>query len=293
MNKIPKVKFGLIGGSGTWGARFPEDFDIPQVKLLDVIPYFKTPFGKSAPFKLIEIAGERVLRVATHGATLDAKGIPLPIWISAQQVAWVFSKAGVEQALTDGSVGGIKNPEHPSEPLHPWSVVISDDYIMNSMDPIRPYTPNKPKVRMREPFCRFLQNCLYNAAVKEKIFKVYTRGIYVCTTAYRYETEAEIRMMSDWGANIVGETLGFEAPLMRNYGIHFASISIVANVAEGHVTWIGGSMKCMADFYRKCAKPVGRTIINAMKEIIAKKTGNCYCEMYHLTGLEYFPIKGA
>lgn len=292
MNKIPKVKYGIIGGSGTWGARFPEDYHLAKIKLLKIFPYFKTPFGKSASFKLIEILGCQVLRVATHGWTRDEKGNSLPIWFSAQQVAWVFSQAGVEYALVDGSVGGIKNPEHPGEPLHPWSVVISDDFIMNSAYPIGPYTPNKPKVRMREPFCKFVRACLYDSAIKEKDFKVFSRGIYACTPAKRFETVAEIKMMSDWGVNIVGETLGFEAPLMRNYGIHFASLSIVANIAERYVTWMGSSRESMADFYHKCALPVGRTIINAMENII-QKSGDCYCDMYKLTGLEKFPVKGA
>lgn len=294
MAKIPKVRYGIIGGSGTWGARFPEDFKSGDTKLIDVIPSFETPYGKSAPFKLLVIAGEKILRVATHGWAKDPKGRSIPIWVSAAQVAWIFAEAGVKYALTDGSVGGIKNPQHPEKKLGPWSIVISDDFIMHWAPPIHSlYSPNKPKVRMREPFCKFLRDALFASASAEKDFTAYNRGIYICAPSYRFQTQAEIQMMSEWGANIVGETLGIEAPIMRDHGIHFASISIVSNVAEGYETWTGDSKYSMAEFYRKCAQPMGRTIMRTMKTVIEKQSGACDCDMYRLPGLEEFPVKGA
>lgn len=127
--------------------------------------------------------------------------------------------------------------------------------------------------------------------MKEKKFKVYNDGVYICTLANRFETDAEIQMMADWGAHIVGQTLGHEAPLMRDAGIHFASLNIVANVAEGHVLWSNGS-ESMAEFYHQCALPMGNTILNSMVEII-KGVSKCHCEDYLLPGLESFPVKGA
>jgi 5'-methylthioadenosine phosphorylase len=291
---IPKAKYGLIGGSGTWGAKFPEDYKRREVKVLKIFSSFKTPFGKSAQFKLLEINKEKILRVATHGWTKDEKGNPLPTWICARQVAWVFSQAGVKYVLVDGSVGGIKSPEQAMKPLCPWSVVITDDFIMHWVPPTAPlYSPRKPPVRMREPFCQSLRQYLYESSLKQKEFKVYRDGIYICTSADRFETEAEIRLYGEWGAHIVGQTLGHEASLMRAAGIHFAALNIVANVAEGHVTWIGEKQKSMANFYRDCAIPVGNAIIDAM--ILAIKNGveNCHCEEYELTGLGAFPVKGA
>lgn len=294
MKNIPLVKYGLIGGSGTWGARFPEDYHRKEIKLREKIPFFKTPYGKSAPFKLFEINGEKILRVANHGWTMDEKGRHLPNWVCARQIAWVFEKAGVKYALADGSVGGIKNPEHPSEPLSPWSVVTPHDLIMINIPPEKPiYGGQKPTVRMREPFCFSLRNNLYQAAVKQKKFKTYKEGIYITTSADRFETEAEINIYGQWGANVVGQTLGYEAPLMRNLGIHFASLNIVANVAEGHVIWVGKNEESMAKFYHDCAMPMGNTIIDALIETIKHGVKGCNCQDYLLKGLDAFPVKDA
>lgn len=291
---LPKVDYGLIGGSGTWGIRFPEDLHLQDVRLVDVIPSVDTPFGKTAPYKLIDISGTRVLRVATHGWTKDENGQDLPIWVTAEQAAWVFAQAGVKHVIADGSVGGIKNPEKPSESLEPWSVVVPDDFILHWSPPIRPtYRPNKPKVRLGNPFCKSLRTCLIKAAEQEKRFHVFSRGVYVTAPSYRFETEAEIRMMSDWGANVVGETLGFEAMFLRDAGIHFAALDIVANVAEGFVTWMGESSQSLADFYHACALPVGQTMVRAAKAMIAGDSRSCDCDVYRLENLESFPVRGA
>lgn len=291
---LPRVSYGIIGGSGTWGARFPEDLDVSGVKLLEIIPPVATPFGTSAPLKLLTIDGTKVLRVAVHGATTDQKGNALPVWVIAQQVGWIFKKSGVTFAVVDNSVGGIQKPHHASEPLSPWSVVVPDDFIMAWAPPIgSSYSPSKPKVRMRDPFCPVLQDALFDAALVEKKFQVYKHGTYISAPEYRYETESEIRMMAGWGGHIVGGTLGIEAVVMRNYGIHFAAASIVANIAEGHVTWIGDSKESMAEFYQACALPMGRTILRAMKRIIASKAKNCSCNTYSLADLEKFPVPGA
>ena len=110
---IPSAKYALIGGSGTWGARFPEDIELADVELVQVYrDGFETPYGQSAPFKLLRIGGQPVWRVAMHGMFMDRisseGGAPLIApWIAAKQVAHVLEQAGVQWALVEGSVGGI------------------------------------------------------------------------------------------------------------------------------------------------------------------------------------------
>lgn len=294
MINIPKADYGLIGGSGTWASRFPEDYNFADVKLLKRYNSFETPYGESASFKLLQVNGKNTLRVATHGWTTDLRGRPLPNWICSQQVAWIFQKAGVKYVLGDGSVGGIKSPDNSNEALTPWSVLVTNDFIMHWFPATRPiFSPRKPSVRMREPFCQAMREYLYKNALKEKCFKVFNDGIYICTSVDRFETEAEINMMAQWGAHMVGQTLGHEAPLLRNIGIHFAILNIVANVAEGHVNWVGTNNQSMSKFYKDCAKPMGRVIMDTLKDIINKGVKHCNCENYILTGLNEFPVKDA
>jgi 5'-methylthioadenosine phosphorylase len=283
------ANIGSIGGSGTWGARFPEDV-LPDVTVLEYIDPIDTPFGASCPFKLLAVAGQRVLRCAMHGWH---QGVPT--WTCALQVAWVFQQAGVRWALVDGSVGGIQRPDVPGAPLPPWSVVITDDFIQYWLPPNVGSLPNaeQPFPRLREPFCAGLRQHLVRAAGRQPRFQVYDGGTYVCAPPGRFETPAEIRMMAGWGGHIVGQTLGHEAPLMRQAGIHLASLNIVSNFAEGNAEWSGGGPDAMAEFYRECPRPVAAALLDAMTSTIENGIGECRCEAHSLAGMSAFPVDGA
>jgi purine nucleoside phosphorylase len=292
---LPKAKIGSIGGSGTWGARFPEDLQRADVRVLEYLEPVETPYGRSGTFKLLEVGGEPVLRTAMHGWHRDEAGGWVPTWTCALQVAWVFQEVGVEWALVDGSVGGIQAPDGSGGPLPPWSVVITDDFIQYWLPP----TPGRIAVkgsgglRMREPFCAGLRRYLAEAARSEPRFSVFDRGVYVCTPTGRFETTAEIRLMASWGAHIVGQTLGHEAPLMRQLGIHLGSLNIVSNYAEGNDAWIGDDAGAMEEFYRACPVPVGNALVEAMLRTIAEGIGKCHCADFRLSGLGVFPVEGA
>jgi purine nucleoside phosphorylase len=293
MTAIPAATIGSIGGSGTWGARFPED--VSDVRVLEYVEPIETPFGWSCRFKVLEVAGERVLRCAMHGWHRDDQGASVPTWTCSLQVAWVFQQAGIQWALVDGSVGGIQSPYEPGGPLGPWSVVITDDFIQYWLPPQVGSLSNtkQPYPRLREPFCAGLRQHLVSAAKRQERFDVYDRGTYVCTPIGRFETPAEIRMMAGWGGHTVGQTLGHEAPLMRQIGVHLGSLNIVSNFAEGNPEWIGEKPGAMSQFYRECPYPVAAALLDAMSAVIANGIGECGCEAHRLTGMGDFPIDGA
>jgi 5'-methylthioadenosine phosphorylase len=258
---VPRVEIGSIGGSGTWGARFPEDLGRPEVRVVDYLGPISTPYGLSSPLKLLEVGGKQVLRVAMHGWHRDEEGGWVPAWTCALQVGWLFQEAGVEWALVDGSVGGIQQPDGSGAPLPPWSVVITDDFIQYWLPPTPGWLAVRGSggLRMREPFCAGLRRHLLAAASRQEQFTVYDRGVYVCTPTGRFETVAEIRMMAGWGAHVVGQTLGPEAPLMRQLGIHFGSLNIVSNYAEGNQSWIGEDAVGKSGLSTASCPPIGWT----------------------------------
>lgn len=292
---VPKAKIGSIGGSGTWGARFPEDFARQDVRVLEYLDPIETPYGTSCPLKLLDVGGQQVLRAAMHGWHRDGAGERTPTWTCALQLAWMFQEAGVEWALVDGSVGGIQAPDGSGGPLPPWSVTITDDFIQHWVPPtpVRFGARGSGTGRMREPFCAGLRRHLLAASRRQPRFTVYDGGVYVCTPTGRFETAAEIRMMAGWGGHIVGQTLGHEAPLMRRLGVHFASLNIVSNYAEGNAAWIGEDASAMEEFYRECARPVGSALIDAMCSTISEGIGECHCSDFRLAGLARFPVEGA
>ena len=289
---VPTATVGSIGGSGTWGARFPEDLGRPEVSVLELVEPIATPYGVSCPLKLLDVGGQRVLRVAMHGWHRDEHGESVPTWTCALQVAWLFQEAGVEWVLVDGSVGGIQRPDEPGAPLPPWSVVITDDFIQYWLPP----TPGRlihttgfaGWASRSAPDCA--DTCL-RPLTPGAPHRVRRRGL-CCTPPGRFETPAEIRMMAGWGASVVGQTLGHEAPLMRQLGIHFGSLNIVSNYAEGNAEWVGEEPDAMADFYRACPYPVG----NARRchaRALESGLGDCRCAEFRMPGLRAFPVEGA
>lgn len=292
---IPAADYALVGGSGTWGARFPEDLHLPDVELLEVYREgFETPYGRSAPFKLLRIAGALVWRVAMHGMWRDDGTPPSPPWIAAKQVTWVLEQAGVKWVLVEGSVGGIQNPDQPGTPLPPWSVVISTDFMLLwRPEDNQPYKPKRPgSARLNDPFCPILRKALLDAARQDPQFTVYDYGVYITTPWRRFETAAEIRAMAQLGAHVVGHTLGHEMPLWRRAGLRVASLNLVSNHAEGNHGWSGDSAGSMSDFYTTCPHHVGPVMVAAIKTIIEQGT-QPPTDGSHLTGLQQFPVPGA
>jgi 5'-methylthioadenosine phosphorylase len=63
-------------------------------------------------------------------------------------------------------------------------------------------------------------------------FQIQTGKVYVQMRGPRFETKAEIRIIKDWG-DVVGMTLAHEADLCTELGIHYNSLAIVDNYANG------------------------------------------------------------
>ncbi len=299
MTNIPSAAYALIGGSGTWGARFPEDLEMPNVELTDYFEAFDTPFGGTAPFKLLRIGDQNVLRTAMHGMWDHGGGQgsrPRTPWLAAKQVGWVLEQAGVQWAMVEASVGGIQRPDKPGEPLPPWSITINTDYMMffRPEDDQPFFGGRKRSARFKDPFCPIMSEHLYQAAKKEpKFVGVYRDAIYVCTAWGRFETAKEIQVYAEMGAHVVGHTLAHELPVFRKAGVRLASVGIISNHAEGRDEWVGDNPDAMADFYFSCPHYLGPVMANAMEALIESGETPPEDPDIYLYGLGQFPVEGA
>ena len=299
MSDIPSAGYALIGGSGTWGARFPEDLEMPNVELTDCFESFETPYGRTAPFKLLRIGGQNVLRTAMHGMWDHGGGQgsrPRTPWLAAKQVGWVLEQAGVHWAMVEASVGGIQRPDKPGEPLPPWSITINTDYMMffRPEDDQPFFGGRKRSARFKDPFCPIMSEHLYQAAKKEPKFAgVYKDAVYVCTAWGRFETAKEIQVYAEMGAHVVGHTLAHELPVFRKAGVRLASVGIISNHAEGRDEWVGDNPDAMADFYFSCPHHLGPVMANAMQALIESGVTPPEDPDIYLYGLGQFPVEGA
>jgi 5'-methylthioadenosine phosphorylase len=85
---------------------------------------------------------------------------------------------------------------------------------------------------MDDPYCANLRKHLLEVAKRHDVqFK--GNAVYICTEGPRFETEAEIKMMREWGADVVGMTSVPEVVLAKELGLCYASVGFVVNMATG------------------------------------------------------------
>jgi 5'-methylthioadenosine phosphorylase len=227
---------GIIGGSGL--------YQIDGIKILDEIA-IKTPFGEpSDKYIFTEYKGRKVVFLPRHG-----KGHKYPPHlINFRANIWGFRKLGVNKILSITAAGGI-NPN-----LKPGDFVISDQFIdftksrvqtfyegiysknddTEIKDEVSEFLNNKRVVHIdvTDPFCPEMRDVLIKVCDKNN-FPFHQRGVYAATEGPRLETPAEIKFLRLIGADIVGMTLVPEIVLARELKMHFASISVVTNLAAG------------------------------------------------------------
>jgi 5'-methylthioadenosine phosphorylase len=227
---------GIIGGSGL--------YQIDGIKILDEIA-IETPFGEpSDKYIITEYEGRKVVFLPRHG-----KGHKYPPHlINFRANIWGFRKLGVDKILSISAVGGI-NPS-----LKPGDFVISDQFIdftksrvqtfyegvysknddTEIKDEVSEFLKNKRVVHIdvTDPFCPEMRDVLIKVCDKNN-FPFHQKGVYAATEGPRLETSAEIKFLRLIGADIVGMTLAPEIVLARELKMHFASISVVTNLAAG------------------------------------------------------------
>jgi 5'-methylthioadenosine phosphorylase len=271
--EIPKTPFAIIGGSGTWAISFPEDVNDPGVTVRQSELVFDTPYGTTAPFKLLRLAArdehdveKDVLHVPMHNWR---RGAECPRIQASEQLFWVLQQAGVRQILVEASVGGLNHL------LEPGDIVVPHDFIDQRTSRTTAFMSNVAALRMRSAMCDRLRAILIDEA--EGIYRrVMRRGLSIVFEGPRLESPAEIALMRQQGGDIVGQSATPEVYLARSIGAHIAFLNIISNYAEGvNENW---RTQDMADFYLRCGPDVGRTIMNAMRRVT--DASDCDCPQY-------------
>ncbi|NPE28893.1 MTAP family purine nucleoside phosphorylase [Methanococcoides sp. SA1] len=179
-----------------------------------------TPYGDVGVY-IIHNNGKSIAMVPRHSGA--AEHVP-PHMINYRAIIWAIRELGVKKIIATNSVGTMKG--HPI-----GSFVVTDDFIDLTKSRISTfYDKETVHVDMTEPYCHIISKCLMDSLDKKGL--KYTRGTYVCTEGPRFETRAEIAMMSTFG-DIVGMTGLPEVVLARELELCYASICTITNQACG------------------------------------------------------------
>jgi len=161
--------------------------------------------------------GDHVL-INRHGY-----GFPLPPHsINYRANIRALADLGFRDVLSVNSVGSLK----PA--LTPGSIVSCSDYVCLQQGPATFYD-NELKGGAPS-IANNLVPGLVSALAPE--FAIPTGKVYVQMRGPRFETKAEIRVVSGWG-DVVGMTAAHEADLCTEAGLNYNSLAVIDNYANG------------------------------------------------------------
>ena len=291
------VRIASMGGSATWGMRFPEDL-VGDDKVVAKFEGFDTPFGYGAAMKLLDVDGEPVLRITHQGWKYGRNEFPSAN--DSLQVFYVLWKAGVQRIVVDGSCGGITARQN--------DLILSTDFVDLQSNPTTTLFAQTIGVdswkRLADPFCADIRQLLARHAAAERetlrqtdsafqFGRIIGEGVYVTTPPGLFETRAQVQWYQQLGGNVVGQSLGFIAKLARICDMCIAAVHIVSNDAEGLPADFGETS--LKDIYFDCAKPMARIVWNVLLDMVHENAPrSCACQSYKKdTDLSGLPVKGA
>lgn len=219
-----------------------------------------TPYGGVTAY-LTNIRGKRVAVIPRHAGE---NHIP-PHRINYRANIWAVYSIGAKRVISTNSVGSMQG--HPV-----GSFVVLNDFVDFTRNrPSTFYDDRTVHVDVSEPYCPEIRTALRSALDKQGL--PYTEGIYACTEGPRFETRAEIRMMSQF-ADVVGMTGVPEVILAKELSLCYASLAIITNQACGMTT-----QKLTADEVTDVVGKAQDAIFEIISDTIGNipKTQNCRC----------------
>ena len=211
-------RLAIIGGTGLSQLA---DFNITKSDSVS------TPYGRpSADLLSGDLNGVEVIFLARHGAPHSIA----PHKINYCANIWGLKQVGVGNIIAVAAVGGITSemvPAHIAIPdqLIDYSYGRKQTFFEDVNDPVT-------HIDFSYPYSQSLRSHLIKAAKKAGV-AISPIGTYGCTQGPRLETAAEIRRMEQDGCDLVGMTGMPEASLVRELGINYAAINVIANWAAG------------------------------------------------------------
>ena len=255
--KAPKAKIAILGGT------FVND-EIFHRSVLTSAFTLETMVGVSPKIYVGESKGVPFYYVHAHGGKKW-----LETWVALYDL-------GVEEAIGGATAGAI------NKKYSVYDYIIPSDFMNFNVD--RPLSIPREvyKDPSKIPLPRFvpamdsdLRKILLEETkehiAKQKVktgISVFDGGVIVQARGGRFETVAEINMFAKLGGDVVTLNVPSEIEYARMLGIHYASIIVISNPAEGIAPW---DFSLMKELY-PIVNPISLDIVfNALPKIDALK----------------------
>ncbi|HHX77009.1 MAG TPA: S-methyl-5'-thioadenosine phosphorylase [Firmicutes bacterium] len=254
------VELAVIGGTGVYDPDILVDLREIEVE---------TPYGPPVKLTTGIYEGKEVAFLPRHGSK---HGVP-PHKINYRANMAALKKIGVKRVYATAAVGSMNRDMKPGE------AVLLDQFIDFTKSRITTYYDGGEAgvvhTDFTEPYCSELRGIMIAAAKEEGVI-LHERGTYICTEGPRFETSAEIRLFSSWGADVVGMTNVPEVTLARELGLCYCTIALVTNFAAG----IAGKILT----HQEVLEAMANNIIN-LRKLLARGirntgTATCRCSSF-------------
>ena len=170
--------------------------------------------------KTLVLTSDTIAYIPRHGN--NPKNYILPHLINHQANMQALKDLGVREVIGINSTGSLK------ENLQPGMLVVPDDFIMLSGGP----TIFEKEATHITPSISETVRTKWIEAADDCSIDIIDEGIYWQTQGPRFETRAEIRLMTQF-ADLVGMTMASEAIIANEIGLPYASLCSVDNYAHG------------------------------------------------------------
>ena len=240
------IRIGVIGGTGFYKLR-----GVHRSKTVETI------FG-NVTVGTGDIEAKEVVFLPRHGRSHD---IP-PHAINYEANMTALKQLGVRAVIGVNAVGALK----PA--LRVGDYVIPDQFIDFTKSRHTVFASGVRHVDMRQPYCEELRTLLRETLQGTRC---HAHGTYVCVEGPRFETEAELRMFTLLGGDVIGMTGVPEAVMARELAMCYATFSLVTN----EVSKTGTSHDEIVRFFASRAREIERITHDVIRNIPPNFTCNC------------------
>ncbi len=212
----------IILGSG-WAAAVPELGDpVAQISTTELDGFSApTVAGHAGTMSSFDIAGHSVLAIMGRVHMYEGRSEHDVVHPVRTAIA-----AGATTVILTNAAGGLDPTWSPGQ-----AVLISDHLNLTNASPLSGIAPPASAGP------RFVDlTDLYAARLREVVRSVepsLPEGIYAGLRGPHYETPAEIMMLRQMGASLVGMSTVLEAIAARHLGAEILGLSLVTNLAAG------------------------------------------------------------
>lgn len=213
---MPEIKVAIIGGTGVYDQSLLESEGDLTVD---------TRFG-AVTLRQGKYRGRRVYFLARHGG---GHSVP-PHKVNYKANIAALKKLNVRAVIATAAVGTL------TEEMPPGSKIVIDQFIdFTRQRDLTFYEGEEGFVVHTDftvPYCPEVRAAILRAgdALKQNLVD---GGCYACCEGPRFETPAEVKMIKQWGGDLVGMTNVPEVVLAKEAGLCYATIALSTNYAAG------------------------------------------------------------